>query len=270
MSDSLKSLLAVDRLEVDLHPFPHVLVDEFFRPDAFRELLDQFPQITEMKSDMKRGETGWGQTLYWGDEEYDRHLEESPGWKRVFDLVHSQSFLDYIIDELGELFAREGCVVDLSKARYVPYCEDRVDKQLNQLRKVEHEPHELWCRLDFYQGYRGYYRPVHLDHQRRLISMLVYFSDQDVVARDGGDLILHSPGPDLWMLGKLGLYQTPKLFSLARDRLAQTLAIKPRGNRMALFPCGKRSWHAVPAVRSASSPRQHIQITISSSTDIWP
>ena len=252
-----------DRLEIVRRPFPHMIADECFVPDLFRELRDQFPNVIKLERPK-----GWGQSLYWGDPEYARHLDDSPAWKKVFDTVHSQDFVDWIVEQFGDLWQSEGCVVDLSKARYVPYCESRENKERFQLDPTGYEPHELWCRLDFYQGFSGYYKPVHLDHQRRLISWLVYFDEQDQVM-EGGDLVLHAPGPDLRLLEKLNVYQTPRSFSKLRDRLARTISVKPQGNRTALFMCGRRSWHSVPAMRSARAPRQHIQISISSSIDAW-
>src|SRR5690606_25585631 len=100
-------------------------------------------------------------------------------------------------------------------------------------------------------------------HRRRLISMLVYFQDKDEVGMEGGELILHPPSLDLRLLEKLRLYHAPKPFSKLRDRIARTVEVRPKHNRMAVFPCGKHSWHSVPAVRSETAPRQHIQITIS-------
>ena len=82
---------------------------------------------------MKRPK-GRGQSLYWGDPEYDAHMAASPAWKKVHDM-HSQEWIEYIIREFGEYWASEGCKVDLSKALYVPYLEDRTDKELLALRR---------------------------------------------------------------------------------------------------------------------------------------
>ncbi len=264
MSVVVREVLGIDRLKLNPKPFPHLVVDGFFEAALYKQLRDDFPQITKMQRPK-----GWGQSLYWGDPEYDAHLAASPAWKRVHDFVHSQGWIDFVIAEFGDYWASEGCRIDLNKAVYVPYREDRTDKELLQLRRPAHEPHELWSRLDFYQSYSGYYRPVHLDHRRRLISMLVYFQDKDEVGMEGGELILHPPSLDLRLLEKLHLYHAPKPFSKLRDRLAATIAVKPKHNRMAVFPCGKHSWHSVPAVRTEKGPRQHIQITISSSYDAW-
>jgi len=261
---SVREILDPEHLTLAPRPFPHLVVDRFFSEDLYPELKAEFPQILKMD----RPE-GWGQSLYWGDSNYDDHLANSPAWNRVFQTVHSQGWIDFIIGEFGDYWMSEGCAVDLGKAVYVPYLEDRIDKELLSLRKPAHEPHELWCRLDFYQSYSGYYRPVHLDHRRRLISMLVYFQDHDEAGMEGGELILHPPSLDLKILEKLGLYHAPKSFSKMRDRMASTISVKPRDNRMAVFPCGKDSWHSVPAVSTETLPRQHIQITISSSIDAW-
>lgn len=264
MSDPVRAILAAEALEITERPFPHAVVDGFFRADLFRELRHQFPDIVKMERPR-----GWGQSLYRGDEGYEAHLEASPAWRQVVDAVYSQAFVDWTVARFADLWEREGCTIDLSRATFVPWCEDRIDKERLQLRRVEHAPHELWCRLDFYQSYQGYYRPVHLDHRRRLISMLVYFDDPEEIGMQGGELILHPPGPDLGLLERLGVYHAPQAFSLLRDRLARTLVLRPKSNRMAVFPCGRWSWHSVPAVRSARSPRQHIQITVSSSVDAW-
>ena len=264
MSDAVRDILEVDHLKLDIKPFLHLVVDGFFGAELYKELRDEFPQISKMERPK-----GWGQSLYWGDPEYEEHLAASSAWKKVHDAIHSQAWIDFIVAELGDFWERDGCVVDLGKAVYVPYCEDRIDKELFHLRRPEYEPHELWCRLDFYQSYGGYYRPVHLDHRRRLISMLVYFQDHDEAGMEGGELILHPRALDLRILEKLKLYHAPKALSWIRDRLADTVEVKPKHNRMAVFPCGRNSWHSVPAVRTRNAPRQHIQITISSSYDAW-
>lgn len=263
MSGTVKSVLNVDRLSAVRKPFPHAMVDGFFEPGLFQELREQFPQITTMQRP-----PGWGQSLYWGEEDYEQHLEGHPAWQRAFEMVQSQEFISFIVDQFRDLWAAEGCTLDLSKARYVPWIESRSDKERNELAKVEHEPHELWCRMDFYESYGGYYRPIHLDQRRRLISMLVYFDDKEEIGMQGGDLQLHRSGPDLQLMEKAGMYHAPKIFSRVREQLIPPLRISPRRNRMAMFLCGRRSWHSVPAV-TCQKPRRHIHILISSSVGIW-
>lgn len=260
----LASILGVNGMKLNPDPFPHLVVDAFFAPGFFQQLKAEFPSIEKTKR-----KHGWGQSLYWGDDAYHELMKTSRAWKRAHDFVHSQTFVDFVISEFDEYWEREGCIVDLQKARFVPYLEDRIDKERYHLRKVDHKPEELFCRLDLYQSWDGYYRPVHLDHRRRLISMLVYFDDPAEIGMHGGELILHPPAADLDFMEKLGCYHAPKLFSKLRDKVANTTVVKPMPNRMAVFPCGRKSWHSVPSVRTERSPRAHIQITISSQSAAW-
>lgn len=228
-------------LDVRAEPFPHVTSESFVEPEHYRQLCRTFPLC-------KPGKSPTGFSLYWGDEEYARLLEEQPAWRALFDTFHSQEFVEWGARQFAGVWRREGCKIDPSRARYVPYREDRTDKERAALRKVEHEPHELWVRLDIHQGRVGYFRPVHLDHARRLVSMLIYFCDHAESEMIGGELFLHG-----------------------RDSRGRTpTRIAPRHNLMVAFPCTNGSQHSVPKITSASAPRNYVQVHISSSVDIWP
>jgi hypothetical protein len=224
-------------------PFAHVVKPDFILGTAYQELRATFPECQP-----STGPTG--HSLYWGDEGYEQLLASSPAWKALHNTFHSELFIQRAIERFGDVWAREGCRVDLSRARYVAYREDRIDKQRKSLRKVEHEPHELWVRMDIHQGHVGYSRPVHLDHARRLISMLVYFCDHADHEIVGGELLLHSGPSQRWY------HRRP-------------VRIVPKHNLMVLFPCTRRSFHSVPRVESLNAPRNFLQVTISSSADAW-
>jgi len=264
MTDSLQRNLDVRHLCSVAWPFPHALADGFFRTAVYEKLRDEFPSIVA-----RSGAGGRQHSLYWGDEEYERHLERSPSWTNVFDMVQSQAFVDFIIELFADYWEREGCTLDLSTARYVRYIEDREDKERLSLRRVEHDPNELWCRLDFSESYGGIYGPLHRDQRRRLISMLVYFDHtEDAAGLDGG-LRLHRCGIDLQLLRKLGVGRVPKAYSLLRDQVATTISVPPRANRMVVLVNSNRSWHSVAKTEPARLPARHLRIVISSSVDIW-
>jgi hypothetical protein len=105
----------------------------------------------------------------------------------------------------------------------------------------------LWVRMDIHQGRVGYHRPAHLDHARRLVSMLIYMCDHTENVMAGGELFLHT-GP----------------------RQPALKHITPRHNLMVVFPCMERSYHSVSKISSMAVPRNYIQVHISSSVDIWP
>lgn len=230
-------------LDARERPFPHVLREGFIEPGHYRQLCRTFPTCPP-----STGPTGF--SLYWGDADYQRLLDEQPAWRALFDTFHSQSFIDWGREQFAEVWPAGGCKVDMSEARYVPYREDRVDKERATLRTVEHAPHELWVRMDIHQGRVGYSRPVHLDHARRLVSMLVYMCDHAENRMAGGELLLHGGGR--------GPESRPPL------------RIAPRHNLMVAFPCANNSQHSVAKITSAAAPRNYIQVHISSSVGAWP
>jgi hypothetical protein len=218
------------------HPFPHILVDQWLDSDLYERLRRTFPHCPP-----NSGPTGF--TLFWGDAAHDRLIAGDEAWGAFFRGFQSQAFIDHMLAVFAETFASEARV-DLSRARYVSHCESRADKELARLPPTGLAPDELWIRVDIMQGRKGYYRFPHVDHRRRAISMLVYFCDADEAGMRGGDLVLH--GPD-----------------------GGEAVIRPRHNRMVAFPCAAGSVHSVTHVRRQSAPRNFVQITISSSAELW-
>jgi hypothetical protein len=234
---------AFPKKELRKKPFEHVVVTSCLPDDVYRGVESSFPECAPSS-----GPTGY--SYYWGDTEYDRLITENPAWKAFFESAHSQAYIDYAIAQFGPSFKSQGCTIDLSKAKYVPYRETREGKEQRHLTGTGLAPHELFVRLDIHQGHIGYSRKVHLDHRRRLISMLIYFSDSDESGRDGGELVLHS-----------------SVLGLMRPEGGR---VTPRRNLMAAFACSPVSFHSVPEIKSQSSPRNYVQIQISSSIDAWP
>jgi hypothetical protein len=233
------NLCDLTRLAVNAKPFPHVVHEQFIKPEHYRRLAETFPACPPTAEPT-------GYSLFWGDEGYERLLEEQPTWSALHKTFHSQSFIDWAVEQFAPFWRREGCELDLSHARYVPYREDRIDKARPSLRRVELAPEELYVRTDIYQGRAGYARAIHVDHRRRLVSMLIYMCDP----MEGGELLLHT-GPKLHWYG-------------ARPR-----RVAPRHNLMVAFPCAARSHHSVSPVASRDATRNYIQVQISSSVDIW-
>lgn len=205
-------------------------------------MRDSFPECPPSS-----GPTGF--SLYWDDERYEQLLERESGWRALVNGFHSQEFIEWGVRQFGDVAAREGCTIDLAKARYVSYREDRIDKERSALRRVEHAPEELWVRVDIHQGRVGYGRMRHRDHARRFVSMLVYLCDGDEAGLEGGSLQLHGPRWKPWQ---------------------RATTITPRHNLMVAFPCSDRSAHSVDAITAQRQPRNYLQIHISSSVDIWP
>jgi len=236
------TVIDLDLAPVQTRPFEHVLKEGYIDPDLYAELVGSFPTCPPTT-----GPTGY--STYWGDAQYDRLIAENAAWGALHNAFHSQAFIDWSVRQFAGAYRSYGCVIDLSKARYVPYQESKKDKESRRLAKVEHEPHELWVRMDVHQGNIGYSRKVHVDHRRRLISMLVYLCDADRNEMVGGDLVLHRAKSSPFGWGDL--------------------TVRPKHNRMAVFPCHHKSFHSVPEITSERGPRNFLQITVSSSIDAW-
>jgi hypothetical protein len=219
-----------------------VTQNSFLPAPLFVQLRETFPTCPPSS-----GPTGF--SLYWGDERYQSLLDSSPAWQTLFQTFHSQHFVDWAEQQFASEWRKTGCKIDLAKARYVPYCESRVEKERMSLNKPEHAPHDVWVRMDIYQGRIGYARAIHRDHARRLLTLLIYFSDHAEDGMSGGELVLH-PAP-------LKRWTEP------------AIAVTPRENLMVAFPCSNRSYHSVAKITSASRPRNYLQVQISSSMDVW-
>lgn len=235
-------LLDLSILAVNSNPFEHILRDGFIDPATYADLCRSFPACPP-----RIGPTGY--SCYWGDADYDALLAGSAAWRSLFEAFHSQAYVDYMITQFGSTFRENGCVVDLSRAKFVSYQESRKDKESRHIANVVHAPHELWVRMDIHQAHVGYTRARHLDHRRRLMTMLIYFSDAETNAMDGGDLVLHRKQKSWTSWGDV--------------------VVRPAHNRMVAFACHKNSWHSVPPTASQTAPRNFLQITVSSSNDAW-
>ncbi|MFL6253614.1 MAG: polysaccharide pyruvyl transferase family protein [Pyrinomonadaceae bacterium] len=226
-------------LEVNGRPFPHVLHEQFIKPEHYRQLVESFPACPPTPEPT-------GYSLFWGDEGYQRLLDEHAAWRALHGTFHQQRFIDWAAEQFAPIWRESGCAIDLSRARYVPYKEDRIDKARTSLRRVEHAPEELFVRMDIYQGRVGYGRSIHVDHRRRLVSMLIYMCDP----MEGGELLLHTGAKQRWYG-------------------ARPTRVAPRHNLMVAFPCSSRSHHSVSPIVSQDAPRNYIQVQISSSVDVW-
>lgn len=233
-----QNVLELVRLPVSDEPFPHVVREQFISHETYQRLRETFPECPSAT-----GPTGY--SLYWGDDRYRQLLDVEPAWRKLFNAFHSQQFIDWANEQFAPLWAKLNCTIDPSQAQYVPYREDRVDKERPTLRRVEHKPEELWIRLDIHQGQVGYSRALHVDHRRRLLSMLIYFCDQHENQMLGGELLLHNAAK------------------------APVKRIAPQHNLMVAFPCAARSHHSVTPITALAAPRNYVQVHISSSVDIW-
>ena len=222
---------------VDRKPFDHVCSDDFLPPDLFAELASSFPECP-----IASGPTGF--TIHPGDPEFDQLMRASAPWREFRAVCDSPAFVDFVLRQFNERFM-SAASVDLTQARHVQHVESRADKERRHMTNPVHAADALWTRFDLMQGRVGYQRGMHLDHRRRAATMLIYFTDPEVSGTLGGDLLLH-------------------------DADGRATVVSPRANRLVMFPCCNDSWHSVSPIVRQSRPRNFLQVTLSSSVDLWP
>ena len=132
VAGAAENLCDLSLLHVIRDPFPHVTHNAFIQPQHYEQLSRSFPTCPP-----KVGPTGF--SLYWGDEGYAKLLQTEPAWEALFHSFHSQFFIDWCREQFKGVWESEGCRIDLKNACYVPYREDRIDKERPTLRKIEHQ-----------------------------------------------------------------------------------------------------------------------------------
>jgi hypothetical protein len=225
-------------LPVDDLPFPHLVVDNLFEPDIFAELERSYPICPPAS-----GPTG--RTIHRGDAEFDRLIAAQPSWRAFFEACHSQAFVDALAGLFAAEIDKKGTIARDS-LRFADHVETRKEKEQGRIAKPALPPEAMFVRFDIMQGMDAYSRRAHLDHRRRLATMLIYFDAPGADTFEGGNLVLHD----------------------TRGVAARRIA--PSANRAVLFPCSERSWHSVDAVTNCRRPRRFVQIAVSGAHDIWP
>jgi hypothetical protein len=224
-------------------PFTHAVCEDFLPPTLYSGLRAAFPVCPPLG-----GPTGF--SYFRGDKDYDDLIAGNAAWREFVGKLQSQDLVDYCVALFADAYRADGCLIDTGQARYVNYFESRSDKARRHIEAVTLRPEELWVRVDILQGRTGYWREAHLDHRRRLVTMLIYFCDAAENGMEGGSLVLHQ----------------------SRDRHVpqHDPEFAPRHNLMVAFPCTAKSFHSVTRITRQNAPRNFVQITVSSSVDAWP
>lgn len=227
-----------DQVAVTDQPFPHAVIDNLLPPELFTELQASYPECPPAS-----GPTG--HTIHRGDVGFDAQMEAYPLWQKLFSECNSPGFVDSLVALFADEIARS-CTVERNALRFADHIESRAEKETGRIANPVLPAQDMFVRFDFMQGMKSYNRGAHLDHRRRLATMLIYFDAPGPETFEGGDLILHD----------------------AAGQPVQRIA--PAKNRAVLFACSERSWHSVDEVTVCHHPRRFVQVAVSSCHDIWP
>lgn len=237
----MSRLLSHDMIQPD--PFPHIVLDGFIDPHQYRMLAHSFPDIT-WTSEM--GRTGY--EMYRGDRAYDDWMALYANWARLHFQLCRQAFVDNVCAPFNEHMPDGLSAFDWpfrTEIQFADFVETR--DMLCSKQPIPPAPREkVFVRMDIQCAYAGYSKPPHLDHRRRVASMLLYFCDQDECGMEGGELVLHRPDG------------TP------------VKQIEPRHNRAVLWPQVRTSYHSVNEIVRTEKPRKFLYVAISSRVPVWP
>lgn len=215
-------------------PFPHAISDNYIGDYLYREALRDFPKIESRRD---QGRTGYD--IYRDDYEYADLLRSSPAWKHLHSFFCSESFVKWSLSLFPEHLPK------FTNPRFRDFVETRA-MLFEQERLPRGKPGKLFVRMDIQSAKVGYKKLVHVDHDRRVVSMLLYFCDQAECGMSGGELVLHDG-----------------------DKMP-VKTIAPRHNRAIVWPQVRDSWHSVNEIVRAEKPRQFLYVTVSSRVSVWP
>uniref|UniRef100_UPI0035CBFD32 2OG-Fe(II) oxygenase n=1 Tax=uncultured Sphingomonas sp. TaxID=158754 RepID=UPI0035CBFD32 len=220
-------------------PFPHVVIDGVFDPATYRALADSFPVCPPAS-----GPTGF--TIHRGDPQFDTVMQDHPVWRALYETCRAPAFLGTLTALFADEIERSAFLAP-SQLTSADHVETRVEKEREVLAPLVHiAVEDIFLRFDFMQGGDSYGRAPHLDHRRRLATVLLYFDAPSPETFAGGDLVLHA----------------------SDGRIVRRIA--PAENRAVLFPCSERSWHSVDQVHACRQPRRFVQISLTSRYAVWP
>lgn len=149
------------------------IVDNFLNADHFILMHDTFPTV--------HGGTGVRahNDLYSGDVEYRKFITEHEGWRRFHNMVFSKSFWQPYFPNIN---------LYTFNPSYMEHRSGAMDPK--------EQRHFLYSRIDIGIAREGYGienggRGVHIDNKQRIISGLLYFTDQKDI--QGGEFNFCTP-----------------------------------------------------------------------------
>lgn len=272
MSDSTTakaSIFTFGAADVATDPFPHVHSTEFLRPDLFEALRADFPGDEHFDNKSTGGRTG--RDFYPDDPGFQDFIKSSEAWSEFHGYISSAAFVETVLELFGPHLATFGGRVDPNIARYESHVESRDalaqhgsfgSKIKRWLGRDGDDVNRLYTRFDIEQGATAYEKPVHCDHQSRLASLVLYFSDSDELEMDGGNLQIHKHKQQK-PIERYERYPRPEDTEVVKT-------VRPKPNTGLLFLCCNNSYHGVTAIKSSKGYRQFCYLNVSSrAAKIW-
>ena len=160
-------MLNFENIRFDYDPYPIGIARGAIAPDVYQELIDSYPDSSVFVSKEYHG-VKLSLSQVNNKAGYYEFLRKSPAWKRFYDYVKSESFID---NTLSMLKAHN---IDLG-VRNIPFTE-RIAKRYKALTRGSPQPHipSLKSRFEFSSMpvTGGSIRP-HTDARSKMVTMVI-------------------------------------------------------------------------------------------------
>jgi hypothetical protein len=268
-------MLQISRADVVAVPFPHVVKRGILPQRLFDQLRADFPsaehfqdQYASTGSEGSRVRAGKGFDIYRGDAAYDELIARSAAWASFDSYINSSAFVQTFSEVFGPDLDALSCAINVQPAAYdrsevegretlVPRSSlhERIRAFLSAFRPRRRSTPRLFTRLDIERSTKGYSKPPHCDHENRLCSLILYFTDMEAEGIEGGELNIYrhrrKKNPSAHE-------RHPK-----RDDVEVVATLKPEANLGVFFPCSNNSYHGVNAITTPGKKRDFLYINIS-------
>jgi hypothetical protein len=235
-------------IEYHKSPSPHLVITDVIDPALYNAL--SFPDIPR-----RPGAGRIGRDIYPGEPEWDRLVKDGV-WEQVHKELTSKDFIFKILENFADDIKERRCGIDLDKVYLEDFTETREQMRQSPL-STSYDPNSLFVRFDFQasDGTHGLRTP-HVDHLRRIVGGVIFFSDAAEEGIEGGDFAF-------WADRK---FRNDRICH--EPEFAASYPIKH--NTAYLFLNSNDAFHGPLPITKITGQRKWLYYSISSRRDIWP
>lgn len=262
-------MININKLDLTKNPFWHIKKKEIIDNQLFQSLKKDFPDDDLYNNNnLRKISVRAGDDLYPCDKNYEKLLNRSESWMQLVDYLNSKDFLNNVFNIFHDNLVSENLNVNLYKyvleKSYTPSRFERANSQKNLIikkimNKFYNQKNNLYVTCDISRAKMGYSLQPHCDHQYRLFSFIIYFTNPKDIGMKGGNL-------EIYKRKNLNL----KSRNLDSSKLELIESITPQENLGIIFPSHSYSYHSVSPISEIKGYRKFLYIGISSKSNfIW-
>lgn len=261
-------MINISKNDLIKEPYWFIKKSKIIDPLLFESLKKDYPDNDLYKNNFNKFGARAGDDLYPCDYNFQKLINNSKSWKIFIEYLNSEKFLDLLFDVFYENLISENLIVDLEnynlKKSYTPSRYQRGTSQKNLFIKkildmIYNNKNDLYVTCDISRADKGYGLAPHCDHQYRLFSFIIYFTNPSDIGMEGGNL-------EIYKRKNLN----SKSRQLDKSKLEIAESIVPQENLGILFPSHHYSFHGVSPISKIEGYRKFLYIGVASKSNfIW-